>query len=290
MRAFWGPKFWPGWALAGLGWLLAQLPPGAQRNLARPLGRVAGRLSNRRDTVRDNLARCFPDLSAPERQTLAQRHWEDLGIGLTEALTSWWGPRGRWAGKARVEGLEHVRQCLDRSQGVILLGGHFTPLEAINALLEPLLPVHITYRNVGISLFDELMNRGRTRFAASLIHKREIAKLLRGLKAGQAIWLTFDQAHLESNSVVVPFLGVPAATTTSPVRIAQSTGAAIIPLLPARLGDGYLIRFLPAFAPTGNVAADMEHLNNLLGEHIRAFPEQYFWVHRRFKEAAQQKA
>lgn len=284
MSAFRGPKFWPGWALAGLGWLLAQLPPAAQRGLARPLGRAAGRLSRRRATVRGNLALCFPELSETERALLARRHWEDLGIGLTEALSSWWGPRRRWEGKARIEGLEHVRRCQDRGQGVILLGGHFTPLEAVNAMLEPLLPIQITYRDVGVALFDELMNRGRLRFAAGIIHKRELARLLRGLKAGETIWLTFDQAHLEQNSVTVPFLGVPAATTTSPIRIAERTGAAIVPLLPARVGGSYLIRFLPEFVPTGNMAQDMEQLNSILGEHIRAFPEQYFWVHRRFKD------
>lgn len=284
MSAFRGPKFWPGWALAGLGWLVAQLPPAAQRGLARPLGRVAGRLSSRRSTVRDNLALCFSELAESERETLARRHWEDLGLGLAEALASWWGPRRRWEGKARVEGLEHVRRCLDHGRGVILLGGHFTPLEAVNAVLGSLVPIQITYRDVGVALLDELMNRGRLRFAAGIIHKREVARLIRSLKAGEAVWLTFDQAHLEQNSVVVPFLGVPAATTTSPVRIAERTGAAIVPLLPARVGSGYLIRFLPEFVPTGNPARDMAGLNSILGEHIRAYPEQYFWVHRRFKD------
>jgi KDO2-lipid IV(A) lauroyltransferase len=111
--------------------------------------------------------------------------------------------------------------------------------------------------------------------------------MTRALKNRRAVWYAFDQNYGLKNSVFAPFFGIPAATNTATSRLAELTGAAVVPFVTRRLADGtYVQRIEPALQgfPSGDVQADAARLNVLIEGWVREAPEQYLWTHRRFKD------
>jgi len=286
---FLAPRYWPVWLGLGLMKLMAALPFPWQLALGDQIGRWIGKIARRRRRIAEiNLALCFPELSPTQRATLLEKHFATLGIGLFETAMAWWTPDDRLRGLARVEGLEHLQQALDRGRGVILLTGHFTPLELGARFITWHQPFHAMYRSHKNPLYETVMRRERERRSRfpPLPHE-DLRGLLRAFKKGRAVWYAPDQNHGRRNSVFVPFFGIPACTITATSRLAALSGAAVVPYFPRRLPGtaGYEVVILPALEdfPSDDVAADTQRINALLEHHIRQAPEQYLWVHRRFK-------
>ena len=187
-----------------------------------------------------------------------------------------------------VEGAEHLEAALARGNGVLLLTGHFTMLELGARFITWHQPFHAMYRSHKNRLYETVMRRERERRCRlpALPHEN-IRGLLRAFKKGEAVWYAPDQNHGIRNSVFVPFFGVTACTVTATSRLAGLSGAAVVPYFPKRLpgAAGYEVVILPALPefPSENVEADTQRINELLEHYIRQAPEQYLWVHRRFK-------
>jgi KDO2-lipid IV(A) lauroyltransferase len=280
------PRWWGAWLAVGALRTLAVLPLRAHGPAGRALGALLRRLLSRRTVVEDNLARALPELSVEARTRLVAAHYDALGRAALETALAWWGSDRRLAGLARVEGLAHVRGAVAAGRGVILVGGHFTTLELAARLLRPVLDIDVTYRHVDHPVFDLVMQRGRHRSAARLIPKHRLTGMLRSLGDGRVVWFAVDQWHSGPNAALVPFFGVPTGTTTAVSRIAARTGAAVVPFFPARLEDGtYRLSFQPPLAdfPGPDPVADAARLNARVEAAVRAHPEQYLWLHRRFK-------
>lgn len=283
------PRYWPVWLGLGLMKLMAALPFPWQLMLGGQIGRWIGKIARRRRRIAEiNLALCFPELSPMQRTTLLEKHFAALGIGLFETAMAWWAPDDKLRGLARVEGLEHLQRALDRGKGVILLTGHFTPLELGARFITWHQPFHAMYRSHKNFLYETVMRRERERRSRfpPLPHE-DLRGLLRAFKKGRAVWYAPDQNHGRRNSAFVPFFGIPACTITATPRLAALSGAAVVPYFPRRLPGtaGYEVVILPALEdfPSGDVVADIQRINALLEHHIRRAPEQYLWVHRRFK-------
>lgn len=282
-----GPAFrrWSLWLLLGPLRALARLPWRRQLALGRALGRVAGRLARRRRRIAArNLELCFPELSAGERGALLDAHFEALGIGLVEAGMAWRASDERIAALGAVDGIERLRAA-GGGRGVMLVGGHFTTLEMTCRLLGIAVDFDVTYRPLGMPAVDRLIRRGRSRGAARLIPKSNFRGMLASLRDGRTVWMAVDQAHTGDNRAAAPFFGIPAPTTTSPSRIAAGA-AAVLPLACRRLPDGrYRLTLGPALEgfPSGDPLADATRLNRIIEEQVREAPEQYYWIHRRFK-------
>ncbi len=281
------PRHWPVWLGFALLRALIVLPHGARLACGRGLGRmlfVLGRA--RREIATLNLALCFPDLTDDARATLLMRHFESLGIALIETALCWWGRETQLAGLARIEGLEHLRAAQARGRGVLLLTAHFTPFELAGRLLAREAPFHVVYRPHKNPLIEWVMRRARERLFERAIERRDTRGLMKSLKQGHAVWYAPDQNEDRAHSVFAPFFGVPASTLTTTARIAAASGAAVVPFLPRRLADGrYRLQLLPALDdfPSGNAETDAQRINTLFEDAIRTAPEQYLWVHRRFK-------
>ena len=128
--------------------------------------------------------------------------------------------------------------------------------------------------------------RSRKKWLSPVFPRDDIRGMMRSLKQGKAIWYGFDQSYNKKHSIFVPFFGVPASTITTTSRFASSTGASVVPFFPHRLSDGtYRIDILPVLEefPSGNIETDTKRLNSILEEAISKSPEQYLWIHRRFK-------
>ncbi|MGH8496359.1 MAG: LpxL/LpxP family Kdo(2)-lipid IV(A) lauroyl/palmitoleoyl acyltransferase [Gammaproteobacteria bacterium] len=288
LHEFLAPRFWPVWI--GLAALRAAslLPFGMLIWLGSRLGgtlRVI--LRERREIARRNIDRCFPELDEGSRRTLLERHFAALGIGVFETALAWRAGDARLAGRARFQGLEHLEGALARGKGVILLSAHFTAMDLGGRLLGMRVPIDALYRPLGHPLFDEIMRRGRLRGARRVLVKEDIRGMLTSLGEGRAVWFAPDQAHSGANSVVAPFFSIPAPTNTVASRLAGKTGAAVVPFFPLRASGNreYRLLLLPELKdfPSSQPEADAARINALIEEQIRAAPEQYLWIHRRFK-------
>lgn len=282
------PRHWPAWLGIGLMWLGAQCPHPLRMALGRGVGNLAYRLApSRRRIAQTNIGLCFPELSASEQQALVRRTFHSNGIGLIETAFAWFGDVEQLRDRVSLEGREHVEQALAGGRGVILLGGHFTTLDLGGALLSLFLEVDVTYREQSNRVFNYFMLRARDRLYGNAFDRSEIRSMLRSLKRNRPVWYAPDQDYGRRHSVFAPFFGVPAASITATARFAEMSGAPVVPISHFRSDDDrrYLVRFHPPLAgfPDADPVQSATLVNRWLEEAIREFPDQYMWLHRRFK-------
>ncbi len=288
LSSFWSPRYWPVWLGMGLLRLVCLLP----HRMALAVGDALGRLMHavggrRRAIVRRNIELCFPDLSSGARDAMAREHFMALGKMLIEMGLGRWASDRHLLSIMELKGLENVRNALDTGKGVILLSAHFTTLEIMGRVLAlNIPPFDAVYRRNRSEFMTELQRSGRERSAETTIEKRDIKKMVRSLRAGRAVWYAPDQSYNRKGAEILPFFGVPALHTTATSTLARLGDALVVPFFPRRLDDAtYELTLLPAFDgfPSGDAAADTRRYIEVLEAHIRKCPEQYFWVHRKFK-------
>ncbi len=287
------PRYWPVWFLFGLLRLIAFLPYRWRCRVGRLLGRVLLRLAGKRRRIAEaNLRLCFPKLDATARAALLRENFEHVGMGLIDTGVSWWGSDRQIREMGTITGLEHLLDALARGNGVILLTGHMVALDIGGQILAETMarhgkPVHAMYKRSRNALVEVLMLRGRSRYGGMVFKRQDLRAMLRSLAGNHPVWYAPDQDFGLKQGVFAEFLGVPTATLTATARFAAKTGAAVVPFYPIRRpGDeGFEIRILPALEgfPAGDDVADARRTNEVLEQVVRAHPEQYLWMHRRFK-------
>ena len=281
------PRDWPVWLGIGAMWALARLPWPVQRALGRAIGAVLRiLLRDRRRVAERNLALCFPDLDAAARADLLRRHFAALGIGLFEFARAWWGSVEPMRKGLVVEGMEHVRAAQAAGRSVIVCSGHFTTLEICARLACDHVPLAGMYRPHGTAAMEWAVKRGRSRYAAAMFTKQDVRGSVRHLKRGGLLWYAPDQDPSKGERVFVPFFGQPANSLASTHQLARLSGAAVMMFQHYRRPDGgYTLRMWPAFDdfPSDDATADTARVMAAVGEMVRAAPEQYLLIHRRFK-------
>lgn len=281
------PRYWPTWI--GLGWLrtLTLLPYSAQRRVGIAIGWLIRRLPLPwvRIAAR-NIELCLPALSKAERADLLERHCASLGMALCETATTWWCDDRRVKALAEVQGLEHLQAALARGRGAIMIGGHFTTIEIATRILGTVVPLNVVYRPTKNELISYTMHTEFTRHGHPIPYD-DIRAMIRALKNNEVVWYAPDQSYRNKGAAMVNFFGRPAATTTATSRLARITGAAVLTYFPERLpgNAGYRVHIGPALEgfPGDDPQGDAERFNRLLEQHILKVPEQYLWMHRRFK-------
>lgn len=287
-RRFLAPRYWPVWLSLGVMRVVVYLPYRLQRMLATAMSVPAGLLMRKRLRIaRINLDICFPALDARERGRLLRAHVRSLAMGLFEAAECWWGDPDALRRRTRIDGLEHLEAARAAGRPVILLSGHFTTLEIGGRLLGLFSPFHLMYRPNDNALLEEVIRRNREHHFEKAIPRDEAKDMLASLKAGFAVWYAPDQSYRRKNSEMVPFFGRPAPTNTATARIARITGAAVLPFFIQRLPglQGYRLELQPPLEdfPSGDPEADALRVNRVIEDQVRRAPEQYIWIHRRFK-------
>ena len=284
------PRYWLLWLGLGLLWLIIQLPYPVLLRLGRLVGWFMYLfMAERREIARINLELCFPDWSAQERRRVLRENFASNGIALFEMAMAWWWPKQRLAGLARIEGLEHLQQAAAEGQGVVLMSAHFTTLEIGAALLGQQATIDGMYREHKNAAFDHVQRRGRERHNddAVAVERDDVRSMLKSLRRGRAIWYAPDQDYGRKASVFVPLFGVSAATVTATATFARLGKARVVPFTQTRLADGqgYLLRVHPPLEnfPAGDELADALRINQWVEQAVLQQPEQYMWVHRRFK-------
>jgi len=252
------------------------------------LGKTGRWVSNKwRTTTEINLAAAFPELSEDQQQQLSNNHFHSLGIGLIEMGNAWWGTDKKLKQRVTVEGLEHLDHALERGHGVILLSAHFTTLEIGGRLLSLFRPLHAMYREQDNKIFNQAMVKGRLSFLQSLVKKNDLRGMLKLLKQNQTVWYAMDQNSSDSSAVFTRFFGIPCSTTTATSKLAQRSGASVVPFSTQRLepDNHYQLTIHPPLEqfPSKDSVSDTQQIMDLFESEVRKAPEQYLWIHRRFK-------
>jgi len=282
------PRYWPTWLGLGFLRLLALIPYEASLRLGRGLGALVRHLpiSGVR-TARRNIELCLPELSAAQREKLLNEHFASLGVSVIETAFSWWASQKRAGELMQIEGAEHVHTALGRGRGVILLAAHFTTLEISGRALASIHPTSFLYRPTRNELLAWFLARCRSRFGGNPIPRDDIRALITALKQNKCVWYAPDQCYRKKGAQLVEFFGIPAPTNTFTSRLARMTGAAVLPYFFERLpgSQGYRAIIHPALEnfPGECPVADTQRVNQLIEAQVRRVPEQYLWIHRRFK-------
>ncbi len=247
--------------------------------------------ASRRRIGRTNLRLCFPEWDEARTQQVLRAHFRALGRATVLETVSWWGCRAEVERAVQIEGAEHLEAVAGRP--VILLAPHFVGLNLggvrVTTWLAPIVSLYASIKNPDI---NRLMLQARTRFVGpngetSEMYSRHdgIKPVLRALKKGLPFYYLPDMDYGPKDAIFVPFFGVPAATITALPRLAKAAGAVVLPCV-TRWEDGrYRVRIYPAWQgfPSADIEADTRRMNAFIEDRIREMPEQYFWLHKRFK-------
>lgn len=282
------PKFWTMWLFIGLLRLASLLPYRALMRFGAATGWLLEKLSSKRQHIIDtNLKLCVPEKNQQQRAEIKSQSYRNLGISLMEMAMCWWWKPEKLKPLVEVRGLEHIEQCLDKKQGVILLTGHFTSLEIGARLLALFIPVQVMYRTQKNRLFDSYLYTRRSSYFVDTISRKNTRRLIKGIKSLVTTWYAPDQDFGRERNVFAPFFGIPTATITASSRLAKSSGAAMLPYYPERKADGsgYILWIHPPLEnfPSDDEMADATAINASIEQFIRRHPEHYMWVHKRFK-------
>ncbi len=285
---YWQPGYWPAWIGIGLLRASCLLPYRAQIGLGKAFGRLGHRLvPKRRAIVRRNLALAFPELSEEERNAIALRHFESLGASAMELALARWGSDEKHRKLTRIEGVEHVEKAVSEGRGIIFLSAHFTTLDLSGRVLKMNCPpFDLVFRSFRNELLTEFVRTTREVSGRDTIEKSDIKRMVRSLRKGTPVWYAPDQSYNRKQSAVIPFFGVPAMTNIATSTLARLGKAVTLPYLPRRLPEGgYLITIKPPIEnfPSDDPVEDTKKYVAILEEFIRLCPDQYYWVHRKYK-------
>lgn len=290
------PKYWGIWLGYGFLWLIVQLPFPWIVALGKAIGRLIGKLlKSRRRIAEINIQLCFPELSEAEQRKLVDANVEEAGVSLLETGIAWFWPTSRIRMLSDIQGYEHLEQAKEQGKGVVMLSCHMMSLEIGGRIFGERYSANSIYRPNKNPVLEYFQYRGRTRAKVTLLNRNKIRTAFKALKKGERAWYAPDQDLGRKRSVFVPFFGVEdTATAPGAGPMASLGNALVIPFYQYRKADnsGYQVVIMPPLEgfPTGDEIIDTTRVNQVLEGIIRQHPEQYLWMHRRFKTRADENA
>ena len=265
------------WAPLPLAWRLA-------RGYTHLLDRAIPRL---RRVARRNLSLALPELGEGEHQRIVDGVFWSIArllVVFARFPSIRRGNLDRWI---RLEGGEHFDNALRAGHGVLFATAHLGNWE-LSAFAHALLaaPMSVVVRPLDNPLIDRLVERRRGLTGNRPIFKKDFARaILKALAANQAVGILIDQNSSLDAGVFIDFFGIPACAGTGFAKLAAHSGAAVIPgfALWSEKEQRYVLRFYPAVPMTGDAARDTQALHRIAEDVIRAHPDQWLWIHRRWK-------
>ncbi|MCH5048844.1 kdo(2)-lipid IV(A) palmitoleoyltransferase [Pectobacterium aquaticum] len=283
------PRYWMTWFGLGVLFLLVQLP----YPLLMKLGSSAGRLSRiflkrRVSIARRNLELCFPTISYDEREAMIDNNFASLGMALVETGMAWFWSDRRVRQWFDVSGLEHLQNATAKGQGVMVIGIHFMSLELGGRAMGLCQPMMAMYRPHNNKAMEMVQTWGRSRSNKAMIDRKDLRGMVQALKRGEAVWFAPDQDYGPKGSVFAPFFAVKnAATTNGTYTISRLAKPAMMTTVLIRKPNalGYQLVIQPELQdyPYHDEQAAACYMNKVIEKEIMRAPEQYLWLHRRFK-------
>lgn len=280
------PRHWFSWAGLALLWVIVKLPYPVLYSLGSGLGKISRPFLKRRESIAiRNIELCFPDMTPIARSQMINNNFISLGLGLMETGMAWFWNDVRVKKWFDVEGIENLANA---TGGVMVVGIHFMSLELCGRVMGLCHPMMATYRPHNNPLMEWVQTKGRMRSNKAMIDRRNLSRLVHALKAGEAVWFAPDQDYGPKGSVFAPFFSVKkAATTNGTYALSKLAGANLITLSMIRRSDKkgyhmYISNPLLGYPEDDNIAA-AAYMNKIIEREILRAPEQYLWMHRRFK-------
>lgn len=251
---------------------------------AKAIDRAVPRL---RDAGRRNLSMAFPEKPEQDREALIDGAFRSIGRVLLAVARFPSINRENISQWIRYEGYEHFETALRRGKGVLFATGHLGNWE-LSAFSHALLsgPMNVVVRPLDNSRLDDFVERRRSLSGNRLISKREFARpILQALRRNEAVGILVDQNVAPEAGVFVNFFGAPACTGTTFAKIAARSGSAVIPGFAFWSEDEgrHVLRFYPEVPMTGDTQADTSAVQRAVEIAIREYPDQWLWIHRRWK-------
>lgn len=272
--------------LVGFLWLLHWLPLPVLRAIGTLLGKLlyaVGR--DRRKVALINLRLCFPEKSEAEREDIARRHFIAFSCAVIDRTLGWWASKERLERIIRIKGVEHLND--PEGKPVIMLSPHFVGLDAGATRISMFVRGCSVYSNQKNPVFNKLLYDGRIRFTDAVLLSRQdgMRKIIKAMKDGYKFYYLPDMDFGPKESIFVPFFGVQAATIPGVSRLVRLTGAKVVACITRQVADGYEVEVMPAWSdfPGESVEADTASVNRFIESQVLTMPEQYFWLHKRFK-------
>lgn len=275
------------WILAGLLWIIVQLPYRVQLSVGKYLGLMAYYFAKREYHNADiNLQKCFPELDTNARKKLIRENFISAGQGTLETLLGFWGSPRRLKKLIHLKNIATVQEALKNKKGIIVFGPHFTSVHFAGRLLNLEHPFSVMYFPPKNAVFKTITERALPRCYDRAIPRDDARAFIRALKENKAILYTPD-VDPGPKGLFVPFFDIPASTVTATSRFAELTGCAVIEVRYHRRKDntGIEIEFQSPLEnfPSQDEYQDTLRINHYLEKQIRQCPEQYLWQYKRFK-------
>lgn len=285
------PKAW----LIGFASLLLKslvaLPHPWRLGLGRQFGRLFYHINKkRRHIAKTNIAICLPKYKPVQQQQVLKKHFESLGMALIETGMCWWESDTDLLNLTHFSGLHYIEEALENKRGAILLSAHFTPLELGLRLLAAAItqPVYAVYQAHTDPYLDKLILDNRLRHAGDVIAQNDIRKMLKTLKQNGIVWYAPDQSYRGKYSEIVPFFDIPANSNTATSRLSKISQAPVLPFFVRRDNSSlqYHVEILPPLVnyPSQDTVQDTLQYHRLIEAQVYKAPDQYLWIHRRFKK------
>ena len=287
--SFLHPRYWLTWFGLGVLFLLVQLPYPVLNRLGIWLGRTSMRFLKRRVSItRRNLQLCFPDLPADQVEARIISNFESLGMGLLETGMAWFWSDARVKRWFDVSGLHNLKKAQENKQGVLVIGVHFMSLELGGRAMGLCQPMMAMYRPHNNKAMEFVQTWGRMRSNKAMLDRKDLRGMVHALKKGEAVWFAPDQDYGPRGSVFAPLFAVDqAATTSGTFMLARLAKPALVTVVLVRKagGTGYELVIQPQLQdyPIDDEMAAAAYMNRVIEKEIMHAPDQYLWLHRRFK-------
>lgn len=281
------PKHWPTWIGFGILYLLVRLPYPVIYFLGTRAGLLSMRFMKRRVNIaKRNLELSFPDMPVTQQKQLLRNNFISTGMAIFETGMAWFWSDKRIKKYTRIVGYQAVKTARKKQQAVLLIGIHFLTLELGARILGMRYPGVGVYRPNDNPVMDYIQLKGRLKSNKYMLDRKDVKGMIRALKNGELLWYAPDHDYGPKNSVFVPFFAVDkAATTIGTSILVRRADPVIIPFIPKRTQKGYEVQLSPpveGFPKTDETAA-AAFMNHAIEKEILKAPEQYMWLHRRFK-------
>lgn len=285
--AFLLPKYWLTWLSILILYCISWMPYKIQQLIGKLLGKLLKVVAKKRYHVaKRNIDLCFPDMEPQKRAAMLKENLNNAGMAILETSMGWWWPSWRVGRKAEFEGYEHIEAILAKGKGVLAYTIHNMNLEFACRVLGRQYPSVVFYRKHNNRLMEYMQYYGRNRANKYMVHKRNVRGLIQALDEGELCIYLPDQDYGRTRIEFTPFFAVPeVATTTGSLLFAKKANCETIFLVSIRTDNGYKIIALPGLEnfPSGDDKHDVTRINQMVEKMVMFAPEQYLWMHKRFK-------
>jgi len=283
---FFHPKYLPTWILILLMKIGALVPFRIQVFLGKNMGKLFYPLfSTVRKVATINIQKCFPEKNKEQVSALVKKHFESIGVSFFETANAYYGRDEKIQKLLTIENEHYLTDAMKDDRGVIILCSHFMPLMLSSRALSLKHTIASIYRPQNNRLFDKIMVKGLTNGGGIMIKNSDTKAMIKAIKNALPIWYAPDQDLGTKGTVFAPLFGIQAATISATSRLAKGGNTAVIPYSFTRTDEGYNMSFSAPLEnyPSGDLVHDASQTNQILEAQIRKNPEQYLWIHRRFK-------